>query len=76
MIAAAALLRGYTPDLRQQPHRHELQLPYHRYEIPVYRLDHGEEIHVISLAGEDLLHNRGRRAGNPNRAGWDGPESH
>ena len=28
MIAAAALLRSCTPDLRQQPHRHELQLPY------------------------------------------------
>jgi hypothetical protein len=39
IIAAAALLRGYPPDLRQQPRGHELQLPYqggmtepHRHE--------------------------------------------
>ena len=28
MIAAAAPLRGHPSDLRQQPHGHELQLPY------------------------------------------------
>src|SRR5215475_1575020 len=32
MIAAAAPLRGHPPGLRQQPHRHELQLPYLRKE--------------------------------------------
>jgi len=32
MIAAAAPLRGHPPGLRQQPHRHELQLPYQSAE--------------------------------------------
>jgi hypothetical protein len=37
MIAAAAPFRSNPPDLRQQPHHHELPLPYLR-QVPIRRL--------------------------------------